>query len=375
MIKISVIIPVYNAEKYLYQCLSSILTQTLKEIEILCINDGSTDNSAHILEEFHAKDARVKIITQKNSGSGAARNNGLTHAGGEYIAFMDGDDYYPSPSCLERLYTSAVEHSALICGGSLQTDIGTSIRRGKTQFPMHIFTEERFVLYSEVQYDYGYYRYIYRKDLLDHNNIRFPDYLRFQDPPFFVKAMVCAKKFYCIPDDVYTYRWGHQNVNWNKRRTNDLVRGLLDNLIISSKHQLVQLHIRCIERLNKDYYEIIENGLYASNIQLFELLIKFNCNINHELISSEYAEPYIIKPLKNFYLNSLNQKQTDSNLKYKQLYTDVVNSVSFRVGRAITLFPRKLRNGILCFQEHGFSYTWDRLLVHLHIKADPYKKG
>ena len=89
MAKISVIVPVYNAEKYLVQCLNSIINQTFKDIEIICINDGSTDNSLKILKEFSEKDSRIKIINQKNSGVSIARNKGIDTASGDYIFFVD----------------------------------------------------------------------------------------------------------------------------------------------------------------------------------------------------------------------------------------------------------------------------------------------
>lgn len=93
-IKVSVIIPVYNAEKYLRQCLDSIVGQTLTQIEILCIDDGSTDGSAKLLEEYRKRDQRVRVITQKNAGAGAARNRGLNEARGEYLSFLDADDFF-----------------------------------------------------------------------------------------------------------------------------------------------------------------------------------------------------------------------------------------------------------------------------------------
>lgn len=93
MPKISVIIPVYNVEKYLPRCLDSIVNQTFKDIEIICVNDGSTDDSSKILEQYAKKDKRITIITQKNSGPSSARNTGLKHARGEYIGFIDSDDW------------------------------------------------------------------------------------------------------------------------------------------------------------------------------------------------------------------------------------------------------------------------------------------
>jgi glycosyltransferase involved in cell wall biosynthesis len=91
--KISVIIPIYNTEKYLRQCLDSVVNQTLKDIEIICINDGSTDNSLQILNEYVTKDTRMKIINSKNGGSCGSRNAGLNIVKSDYIMFVDSDDW------------------------------------------------------------------------------------------------------------------------------------------------------------------------------------------------------------------------------------------------------------------------------------------
>ena len=93
MVKISVILPVYNAEEYLEECLESIANQSFKDIEIICVNDGSTDASLDVLEKRQKHDSRISIITRENKGAGAARNVGLEHASGDYIYFMDSDDY------------------------------------------------------------------------------------------------------------------------------------------------------------------------------------------------------------------------------------------------------------------------------------------
>lgn len=93
MPKISVIITVYNVEKYLSRCLDSVVNQTFKDLEIICVNDGSTDNSAEILDRYASKDKRIIIINQKNGGLSAARNTGLRHASGQYIGFVDSDDW------------------------------------------------------------------------------------------------------------------------------------------------------------------------------------------------------------------------------------------------------------------------------------------
>ena len=114
--KISVIIPVYNVEKYLSECLDSIINQTLREIEVICVNDGSTDSSLSILKEYSSKDNRVKIIDKKNEGQGYARKVGLDIAKGEYILFCDSDDKYSSNNVFENLYKAIKKNNSdLMC--------------------------------------------------------------------------------------------------------------------------------------------------------------------------------------------------------------------------------------------------------------------
>ena len=111
MPKVSVMIPVYNVEKYLSECLDSVVNQTLKDIEIICVNDGSPDGSAKILEEYAQKDNRIKVITQENQGLSEARNTGLKIASGEYIAFLDSDDYIDL-KFFEQLYKRGIESNS-----------------------------------------------------------------------------------------------------------------------------------------------------------------------------------------------------------------------------------------------------------------------
>lgn len=110
-IKVSVIIPVYNVEKYLRQNLQSVADQTLKDIEVICVDDGSTDSSFEIVKEFAAKDPRFIAVQQQNAGAGAARNNGLRRARGKYLSFLDSDDFF-EPDMLEAAYDKAEETNA-----------------------------------------------------------------------------------------------------------------------------------------------------------------------------------------------------------------------------------------------------------------------
>lgn len=129
-VKVSVIIPVFNAEKYIRQCLDSLLSQTLKEIEIICVDDGSTDGSYQILEEYARKDSRVLYQSQQNLYAGIARNAGLSRAIGEYILFLDADDFF-APSMLKELYFKAKEYAAqmVIFGHYIYNDKNSKITK------------------------------------------------------------------------------------------------------------------------------------------------------------------------------------------------------------------------------------------------------
>jgi len=109
--KVSVIVPVYNAEHYLRQCLDSICAQTLRELEIICVDDGSTDGSSEILKEYAVRDSRIQVITQENGGAGAARNRGLQAAAGECLLFLDSDDFF-EPDMLELAYEQLQKYRA-----------------------------------------------------------------------------------------------------------------------------------------------------------------------------------------------------------------------------------------------------------------------
>ena len=128
MPKVSVIIPVYNVEKYLRECLNSVINQTLKDIEIILVDDGSTDSSLSICQEYAKKDDRIIVLTQQNQGAAVARNNGIKIAKGEYLSILDSDDYFDL-SMLEKLYNKAVKDDLdiTICRAQALNDLDKKI--------------------------------------------------------------------------------------------------------------------------------------------------------------------------------------------------------------------------------------------------------
>lgn len=255
--KITVIIPIYNAELYLEQCINSILSQTLKEIEIICVNDGSTDKSADILDKYHERNQNIKILFQKNSGSGIARNNAMKIARGEYVAFCDADDFYASGDVMEKLYCAARYHHADICGGNILNygrDKITNISGKYAKFNVY---EEGFVDVHEYQNAFFHQKYIFRRKFLYENSLCYPDYLRGQDPPFMAKALECAKKIYLCPINVYVYRTSHKIENYNQRKAEDVIKGYMDTLCIALDNMwemMFQYILQDLIKLSKRYW-------------------------------------------------------------------------------------------------------------------------
>ena len=116
MIKVSVIIPVYNAQEYLTECISSVRKQTIAELEMLCVDDGSTDDSLRVMRELQKRDNRIHIFQQSNQGAGAARNLALKNAKGEFVCFLDADDYFLDQTALEKLYETAASKKIKMWG-------------------------------------------------------------------------------------------------------------------------------------------------------------------------------------------------------------------------------------------------------------------
>lgn len=202
MVKVSVIIPVYNAEKYLQECLNSICNQTLKDIEIICINDCSTDNSLTILQEYASRDMRIKIIDfNENKGAAAARNAGIDAAYGDYIGFVDSDDFIDL-DFYEKLYNKAVETNADAVKGKLYLfepvaqkvyiedwiDINDKVKKHKANFYFTFTTA------------------IYNRQLILDNNVRFLENLvHFEDPYFTIKACLFYKNLETVDSAKYYY--------------------------------------------------------------------------------------------------------------------------------------------------------------------------
>ena len=279
--KISIIIPIFNAERHIYESLNTVLNQTLTNIEIICIDDGSTDNSSKILEIYTQKDDRFVIVRQNNKGSGFSRNIGIEISRGKFVSFFDSDDSYFDNFALESLYNKAIENNAIICGGGmkkLDEDKNSSI------YEEVAFEKEGFIRYIDYQIDFDYQRYIYNRNFLKRNKIYFPCYTRYQDPPFFINAMTKAKKFYAIKNFTYIYRYKYKPLNLEQ--VIDMFYGLSDCLKLGEKMHLYKLYNLSLHRLNSGMF-LKRLKLFIQNKRLKEVISKIIRNINTNIIKQQ----------------------------------------------------------------------------------------
>ena len=245
MPKITVIVPVYGVEKYLRQCVDSILTQTLNDIEVVLVDDGSPDGCPTIIDEYAERDSRVVAVHQENAGPGPARNKGMEVATGEFVAFMDPDDLYPSNETLEHLYSAAVSSGCDIAGGRLRLFRDGEDPASGWELPIHTnFPHYGIVEYKDFQSPYAYYCYIFRRGFIVGNRLAFPPLRRFQDPVFFVKAMVASGKFCAIDEDVYFYRVECRQIDWfanGANKLHDHILGCTEVLKIANANSLERM--------------------------------------------------------------------------------------------------------------------------------------
>ena len=245
MPKISVIVPVYGVEKYLRQCVDSILAQTLNEIEVVLVDDGSPDGCPAIIDEYAERDSRVVAVHQENAGPGPARNKGMEVAAGEFVAFMDPDDLYPSNETLEHLYSAAVSSGCDIAGGRLRLFRDGEDPESGWELPIHTnFPHYGIVEYKDFQSPYAYYCYIFRRGFIVGNRLKFPPLQRFEDPVFFAKAMVAAGRFFAIDEVVYYYRVEWHDVDWltnGAKKLHDHILGCTEVLKVANANCLVRL--------------------------------------------------------------------------------------------------------------------------------------
>lgn len=293
MPKVSVIIPTYNIEKHIRQCLDSVLNQTVKDIEVICVDDGSTDSTPKILKEYECADNRLKVYCQKNSGPGAARNTGLDKACGEYVIFLDSDDWFET-TLLEKLLAAAKKHNAdvAICrcvefdtytgreypsGWTLKTEYLKSVSFSPQEIPEYFF-----------QFTYGMpWDKLYLRSRLVGSGVRFPILRNSEDLAFVFPSLLSAERI-CICDAVLI----HHRVNRKESVSNSRVKQPNDPF---TAFEIVRRYLH-------------DNGIYEQYEQSFlnwamEFLVWHISNMNVPAVQHQYLLKFKGKWIKELGFN------------------------------------------------------------------------
>lgn len=266
MTKVSIIIPVYNAEKYLGKCLESLLSQTLQEMEIICVDDGSSDGSPEILKRFQERDGRVRILTQENQYAGAARNNGMKEAQGEYLLFLDADDFFEN-TLLEKVYNQGKKMEAdIVLFGAKQYNDKTGIVSPASWYfkrdalprenPFSGKTENTdvFALVTPAPWTK-----LFRREFVEKQGLSFQGLQNSNDVYFVLTALALAEKITYVDEELVFYRVG--------------MKGSLQG----SK----SLHPDCfIEAYAGVYHELQRRGIYERYEEGFMNILLSGCAHN-----------------------------------------------------------------------------------------------
>lgn len=250
MVKISVIIPVYNSERFLRQCLESVCNQTLRDLEIICVNDASTDGSWLILQEYAKQDVRIKLINLlENKGAALARNIAIEIASGKYLGFVDSDDFVDL-NFYERLYEKAVNSSAEVVKGN----IALYCPKAKSKTEGSWIDINYNVKKHQAHFCFSFTSAIYQTSFIQENHIKFLEGLiHFEDPYFTIKAALFYKKLEVIDDVFYYYV---NNPESASRKSLSLLH--IDSMIIGVEKVLDELDKNCHDKM---HYFIVFNFL------------------------------------------------------------------------------------------------------------------
>lgn len=316
MPKISVIIPVYNVEKYLRECLDSVVNQTLRDIEIICINDGSTDNSLEILREYEKQDSRIKIIDKKNEGAGAARNLGLKSATGDYVIFFDSDDYMEF-TALEKLYQNITDNNAdiSICKSYEFYDGEENKRVMDYAIKNQLIDNKSVFSPQEVnkyifQFCVGWpWDKLYRREFVLKNGLTFQNLHHSNDTRFVLLSLACADKISITEDCLVNHRRHKSSLAETRTNNPD-----------SYYHALISL-MKNLKQ--KNLYKLYEQSFvnYCITFPLWHITS----------INNDYARSIMEKYLNKLLKKKVKINNYNENYFYDQkAYSQILKSLSIK---------------------------------------------
>ncbi len=370
MAKVSIVIPIYNVERYLRQCLDSVVNQTLRDIEIICVNDGSKDSSLDIIMEYVSKDERVKVIDKPNSGYGNSMNRGFDMATGEYIGIVESDDY-ADPEMFEKLYNCAKENDLdVVKSGfyyyfSVPEEVNNPAPIASYVMCQKVFCPTTDFKSLREQIDFfnikpTIWSAIYRKDFIRENNIRFNETpgASFQDTSFNFKVWALAKRVKLMEECFLHYRQDNEGSSINSASK---------VFCVCDEYREIEAFLESHPTI-KAKLDVVKNKLkYNTYIWNYERLSEEKALEFLAVASEEFARDMLngicVKDAYPWYKwNNLNFIIEDYEGYHKMRQAEKRGEVYVREGeKRQSLFKRGLR----CLKENGLGYTIKRLFQKL----------
>lgn len=259
---ISIIIPVYNSEKYIERCIESVLNQTYQNIEIVIVNDGSIDSSEALIEKYLDKDKRIIIINQKNCGVSAARNNGIKKSSGKYITFIDSDDYYEDDA-IETLYNCIKKTNCDLVRGNYRVIKNKKVIEEGNVVPGKI--NDFYDLYNKI-FDNSIPSYsvllLIKKDFIFNNNIFFDENIAMmEDTIFYINILSKYPNIYFDNKIIYNYEYNQSGASKSSKYYE---RNMYNTISVNNKIKILLNGRKYdITKLNSNSYNIIVNYLFS----------------------------------------------------------------------------------------------------------------
>lgn len=331
--KISFIIPIYNVETYIKHCLESVVNQTLKEVEIILVNDGTEDNSIKNIREYIGNDSRIKLINKQNGGVSSARNRALDEAKGEYILFVDSDDYIEN-NMAEVMYNCAISNKVdiVMCGyNRIDNDKKTSISPPIKSNIIYSNKEiKNIISYGDNSTIWYVWRNLYKREIIEKNNIRFNESVKIgEDSCFNLNTFLSSNSIISINKFLYNYRKNNNSLTqgkYNKDLGNSIISQYIEKLSIYNKYNL---HEDTYKSLYLSFIthsmNTMINNIYNSNSE--NKIKEIKELRNGELIKNAINNISIIKIIQSNY--PIGIKLRTILIKYKKY--KILNSIYGRV--------------------------------------------
>lgn len=315
MIKLSVIVPVYNVKDYIGQCINSIVNQSIDSMEIIVVDDGSTDSSIEVVEQI--KDSRIKIIRKLNGGLSSARNEGLKVAKGKYVYFIDSDDYIAFDTALEEMYNIGVNENAdIIVGNAIRyysTEKQYEFMRDKEIFKRICMKSDEFLIKSLETYSMysAVWFNMYKTTLLKDNKLFFKEGFFHEDEDFTPRVFLRASNISIYPKNIYIYRFREESIMGRKseKHGHDII-----NICVGLEEEFKKIKNEKLKALLSDRtVELLLATSYEYNFKRIEK------NIRKFAIRNSYNTKLKLRALLYNFSNNAYYKYLDIRNKYERI--------------------------------------------------------